>query len=80
MVHPTWVRTPFLGKSEALIEKKLGGLIAPEYVADTIVAQIVSCRGAQLVLPSSLKLVACVRAFPNWVQEVFRDTPGQMEW
>ena len=80
IVHPTWVRTPLLGKDEATIRKSLGGIIEPELVADAIVAQILSCRGAQLVLPSSLNAIACLRAFPNWMQELFRDIPGAVKW
>lgn len=80
IVHPTWVRTPMLGPNAAIIEKSYGGLIEAEYVADSVVDQILLCRGAQLVLPSTLKLLSCIRAFPYWMQEILRDEPGQIQW
>ncbi len=69
-----------LGVNGAIIEKSYGGLIEAEYVANSVVDQILRCRGAQLILPPSLELLSCIRAFPSWIQEIIRDGPGQIQW
>jgi len=79
-IHPTWARTPLLGVNQAIIEKGFGGLIDPEVIADAVVGQVLACRGGQLVLPGSLNLLACIRSFPNWLQEIIRDQPGRIKW
>ncbi|KAF2789592.1 dehydrogenase/reductase SDR family member 8 precursor [Melanomma pulvis-pyrius CBS 109.77] len=71
-VHPNWVRTPLIAPFEKTLRAAGSPIIEPEEVADAIVAQIVSCSGAQVFLPSVASRSAFLRAFPNWLQEAVR--------
>ena len=44
-----------------------------ETVADAIVAQILSGKSGQLILPPSVTPYSLLRAFPSWVQEIARN-------
>jgi hypothetical protein len=54
---------------------KVEGAMTIEYLGDTIAKQIMSCRGAQLILPDQylIKTGTIMRALPNWMQEGMRD-------
>lgn len=74
IVHPSWIRTALV---EKLIEKNQtpeGLIMEGETVADAIVSQVLSTEGAQLVLPQRLSVLACVRGFPNWLQQWIRNS------
>ncbi|KAI9711293.1 MAG: hypothetical protein M1820_002280 [Bogoriella megaspora] len=73
IVHPTYVRTRLLGGQEERL-KKNGGLIvmAPE-VSQAIVKQILSGRGARVIVPERLGIAKAVRGLPTWLQELIRD-------
>ncbi|KAF2398278.1 dehydrogenase/reductase SDR family member 8 precursor [Trichodelitschia bisporula] len=73
IVHPSWVRTPLVGGFEDHLEKTQGGLMKPEWIAQKIVKQIVSCRGGQLIIPSKLASATRLRGEANWIQELIRD-------
>lgn len=71
-VHPNWVRTPLLAPVEAELKKRGAVVLEPEDVADAVVNQVWSCRGAQVFLPGSAGKSSLIRALPNWVQEGIR--------
>ena len=74
VVLPTYVQTPMTDIAEYLYVRERG-LISAEEVANTIVKQILSGQGGQLTFPSYLSLVvSSLRAWPTWLQELFRDT------
>jgi all-trans-retinol dehydrogenase (NAD+) len=73
VVHPSWVRTPLVAGYENYLQKSQGGLMKPEWIGSSIVAQILSCRGGQLILPKKLGGAAGIRGHPNWLQEFIRD-------
>lgn len=80
IIHPSFVRTPLI---EARVlesgqsEKTLEGMLAPSEVAQAITTQILSRRGAQIILPSALTPFSWLRGMPNWVQEFMRDSNGR---
>lgn len=76
VVHPNWTSTPLVQEHEGQIAKANGPLMKPEFVGGAIVKQILSARGAQLVLPEQLSRVTSIRGWPNWMQEGLRDVIG----
>ncbi|KAK7994510.1 hypothetical protein PG991_016098 [Apiospora marii] len=80
IAHPSWVRTPLI---EAAILKSgqdpkiLESMLRPEEVAEVIVRQIISRRGAQLFIPSAAAPISWLKGLPNWVQELVRDAFGK---
>jgi all-trans-retinol dehydrogenase (NAD+) len=77
VVHPTWVRTPMISK---LLEKRnfTDFVLQPETVAESVVKQVLSGYGAQLILPARLSLMSGVRGFPSWLQESMRNGVNQV--
>jgi all-trans-retinol dehydrogenase (NAD+) len=73
VVHPSWVRTPLVRGLESHLEKTQGGLMKPEHIGSKIVTQIISCRSAQLIIPSKMSVAASLRGQSNWIQEAIRD-------
>ncbi|KAF2633503.1 NAD(P)-binding protein [Macroventuria anomochaeta] len=71
-IHPNWVRTPLLAPVEAELKKRGVVVIEPEDVADAVLKQVFSCRGAQVFVPASAGKSSLVRALPNWLQESVR--------
>ncbi|KAJ4401710.1 hypothetical protein N0V91_007751 [Didymella pomorum] len=71
-IHPNWVRTPLLAPVSQELEKRGAVVMEPSDVADAVVKQIFSCRGAQVFLPSAAGRSALIRALPNWMQEGVR--------
>lgn len=76
IIHPNWTRTALIAKEADMIEKQQGPLLTPEAVADAIAGQVFACRGAQVILPSTLSLLSTVKAWPNWMQEGLRGVLG----
>ncbi|KAF2003026.1 dehydrogenase/reductase SDR family member 8 precursor [Amniculicola lignicola CBS 123094] len=72
-IHPNWVRTPLIQSWESSLKALRTDLLDPQTVADSIVAQIVKCEGAQICLPDRAGKIGLLRGFPNWLQEVARD-------
>ncbi|KIW03926.1 uncharacterized protein PV09_04767 [Verruconis gallopava] len=72
VVHPTYVRTPLCDSYAKALEKSAAIQLAPETVADEIVAAILSGSSQQIVLPRALALTSALRAFPWWFQELVR--------
>lgn len=80
IAHPSWVRTPLIeemilrsGQDPKILEK----MLMPEEVAEVIVRQIISRRGAQLFIPSIAAPISWLKGLPNWVQELVRDAFGK---
>ncbi|KAF1363971.1 NAD(P)-binding protein [Lizonia empirigonia] len=71
-VHPNWVRTPLIEPVADELAKRGAVMIEPEEVADAVVAQVLSCKGAQVFVPRSAGKISLLRALPNWVQEGVR--------
>ncbi|KUJ20450.1 NAD(P)-binding protein [Mollisia scopiformis] len=67
VVNPIWIRTPMIAP---LIAKPgfNDPVLEPEDVAATIVNQVVSGRGGQLILPKEVKFLSTLRAWPYWMQ------------
>lgn len=80
IAHPSWVRTPMI-EASVLKSKQdpriLESMLRPEEVAGVIVRQIISRRGAQLFIPSSVAPISCLKGLPNWTQELVRDWFGK---
>ena len=80
IVHPSWVRTPLIEESiskSGQDPKILESMLKPEEVAEIIVKQIISRRGAQLFIPSAAAPISWLKGLPNWVQELVRDAFGK---
>uniref|UniRef100_A0A8H7TTY5 Short-chain dehydrogenase/reductase 3 n=1 Tax=Bionectria ochroleuca TaxID=29856 RepID=A0A8H7TTY5_BIOOC len=73
IVHPHYVRTPCIGKYIEGLERHGFHLLEPEDVADKIVAQLMSRRSGELILPESEIMLSSFRAWPTWIQEPIRD-------
>lgn len=79
IAHPSWVRTPLIEESilkSGQDPKILETMLKPEEVADVIVCQIISRRGAQLFIPSAAAPISWLKGLPNWAQELVRDAFG----
>jgi all-trans-retinol dehydrogenase (NAD+) len=62
-----------VGGYEDFLEKNQGKLLNPASIAKSIVKQVLSCRGGQLIFPDVLKIAPGLRGHPNWLQELIRD-------
>ncbi|KUI61579.1 Short-chain dehydrogenase/reductase family 16C member 6 [Cytospora mali] len=73
IVHPDFVQTamtqPFAGQIE-----KSQKMLTVEDISRPVLAQIFSGRGGQLILPKYKSFASAVRGWPNWMQEIMRDT------
>jgi hypothetical protein len=47
-------------------------MMPPEVVADAVVKQVLSGRGAQLFIPPEQARFSNLRGWPNWMQELLR--------
>ena len=57
--------------------KILESMLMPEEVAEVIVRQIISRRGAQLFIPGAAAPISWLKGLPNWAQELVRDAFGK---
>ncbi|OCK77298.1 dehydrogenase/reductase SDR family member 8 precursor [Lepidopterella palustris CBS 459.81] len=73
-IHPSWVRTPLVDSWAESLRNAKADLLTPQTIADAIVKQILSCSGGQRIIPSKISNVAGLRGWPNWLQEVVRDS------
>jgi NAD(P)-dependent dehydrogenase (short-subunit alcohol dehydrogenase family) len=76
--HPNFVRTPLLGRMIEGLEKAGVRLMEPDTVAEAIVGQIVSKRGGQVFVPGASSMVAGIRGWSTWLQEIVRDASGRV--
>ncbi|KAF4921767.1 Dehydrogenase RED2 [Colletotrichum viniferum] len=78
VVNPMWVATDMTKDDKKAIER--GGtnkMMKPEDVAKVVADQIFSRRGAQLIIPSRASWLSGFQGFPNWFQEIIRDSIGK---
>ena len=73
VVHPSWTRTPLVQPLLDASSAFRPPIMEVETVADAIVAQILSGKSGQLILPPSVTPHSLIRAFPSWVQEIARN-------
>jgi len=59
------------------LDKSKTPIITAEEVADVVVKQILSGKGAQLFIPARQSIFAGLRGFPNWLQEIARISAGK---
>jgi short-subunit dehydrogenase len=78
VVHPTWVRTPLIEELTKQDSFK-SFLLEPETVRDAVVKQLLSGKGAQIILPERMSFfgLAGIRGWPSWLQETVRNTLGK---
>ncbi|KAF7185926.1 Dehydrogenase RED2 [Pseudocercospora fuligena] len=77
VVHPSFTATPMTEHMASHNERRTGKQMSRESVANQILAQIRAKRGGQIILPRTHSLLAGLRSWPNWLQEVFRDALGK---
>ncbi|KAI1171320.1 hypothetical protein F4777DRAFT_65329 [Nemania sp. FL0916] len=77
VVHPNFVQTPLIEKYVGHLENSGARMLTGDQVAEPIVAQLLSQRGGQLIIPQHLSRVSGIRGWPNWLQEVVRDVLGR---
>jgi short-subunit dehydrogenase len=80
-VHPSWTRTPMV--TPLLASKTNGSKFAPalmevETVTDAIVAQIISGKSGQLILPPTVTPHTLIRGSPSWMQETLRNLGSKL--
>lgn len=71
-VHPTWANTPLLDEVRASLVRVGQHIMPAEDVADAVVKQVLSGRGAQLFIPPPQARLSHLRGWPNWMQELLR--------
>ncbi|KAK0384679.1 hypothetical protein NLU13_8765 [Sarocladium strictum] len=76
--HPNFVRTPLLGRMIEGLEKAGVRLMDPDVVAEAVVAQIISKKGAQVFVPAPSSVVSGIRGWSTWLQEIVRDGSGKI--
>ncbi len=76
-MHPFWVRTPLV---HDLVNRKdwKEFTLEPETVADAVVSQVLKGESAQLILPSRFTMVAGLRGWSSWLQELVRGGSAQL--
>ncbi|KAH7323728.1 hypothetical protein BKA65DRAFT_407336 [Rhexocercosporidium sp. MPI-PUGE-AT-0058] len=72
VVNPGWIRTPLIEKLTS-DPRFTDPVLEAEDVSSTIVAQVISGRGGQLVLPKSFNVATTIRAWPSWLQTLLRN-------
>ncbi|KAI1112117.1 NAD(P)-binding protein [Nemania sp. NC0429] len=77
VVHPNFVRTPLIEEYTGHLEQAGVRMLTSEQVAEPIVAQLMSRRGGQLIIPNSMSHISGIRAWPTWLQELLRDALGR---
>lgn len=77
IVQPSWVRTAMSPSNADEIEKAQGKMLSPGEVAAHTLKQIYSGRGGQIVLPGKLSFFSSLKGWPNWMQELLRDSMGR---
>lgn len=72
VVNPAWVRTPLIEKLTS--DPRFNDpVLEAEDVSSAVVAQILSGRGGQLVLPRTMNGVTTIRGWPSWLQILLRN-------
>jgi len=69
VVHPTFAATPMVAAFNDELKAMGAEIITPKQVTDTIVKQVLSGKGKQLVIGGRLTPVAGIRGWPQWLQQ-----------
>lgn len=77
VVHPMWVATDMTKDDKAIERGGTNKMMKPEDVAKVVADQIFSRRGAQLIVPPRASWLSGFQGFPNWFQEILRDSIRQ---
>ncbi|KAI0968930.1 NAD(P)-binding protein [Xylaria arbuscula] len=77
VVHPNFIRTPLIENWADHLENSGVRMLTGEQVAEPIFRQIKSQRAGQLIIPRSATMIAGIRGWPTWLQELIRDTLGR---
>lgn len=72
-VHPSWTRTPMVTPLLEASSKFRPAVMEVETVTDAIVAQIISGKSGQLILPPSVTPHTLIRSWPSWAQGTLRN-------
>ncbi|CAN8102086.1 unnamed protein product [Discula destructiva] len=75
VVHPDFVRTAMTIPHADRIERTQP-MMTIDKVADPVLNQIFSGRGAQICVPKHLTVMSTLKGWPNWLQEGLRDLLG----
>jgi hypothetical protein len=51
--------------------------LEPETVADAVVSQVLKGESAQLILPARFTMIAGLRGWPSWLQQLARGGSAQ---
>lgn len=68
IVHPSWANTPMVSKYKDKLEAAGQRVMNPQRVSDAVVKQILSCRGAQLIIPPGESMLSTLRSWPTWLR------------
>lgn len=69
VVHPNFAATGMIRKYQDDLKKAGVAVMDPQMVSDAAVKQILSCRGAQLIIPNDYGVISCMRSFPHWLSQ-----------
>jgi short-subunit dehydrogenase len=78
VVHPSWTRTPLVQQLLDASSKFRPPIMEVETVSDAIVAQVLSGKSGQLILPPRVMPQTLLRSFPSWLQEIGRNLATRM--
>lgn len=77
VVHPNFVDTPLVQDHTDRLCRAGVRLLTSDQIASKVVSQVKSRKGGQLIIPSSASVIAGIRGWPTWLQELLRDTIGK---
>jgi len=77
VVHPTFAATPMTAPHSKAIQGNGFKLIDPQVVADRVVGQILSCKGAQLMIGEGSTVLSTMRAWPHWASALILRLGGK---
>jgi len=67
VVHPTFASTPMVAPFTSQLKSAHAQIIKPEMVSNTVVKQILACRGKQLIIAPGTSAVQHLRSLPHWL-------------
>lgn len=71
-MYPFWVRTPLI-KNLIIHPTFKDGVLEPEHVADAVVKHVMAGGRGDIFVPGYGAVLAGLRGFPAWLQELLRD-------
>ncbi|KAI9157985.1 Dehydrogenase RED2 [Paramyrothecium foliicola] len=76
IVHPSYVRTPMINHLIKNVARAGFSVLYPKEVATEVVKQIKRRQGGMLVLPLFVSIIATLRTWPYWMQQLLHTTVG----